>query len=181
MIGLKRHTVQVVEHHPSWAALAADACQEARRVCGNRLADLQHVGSTSVPDLPAKPILDIAAAVATLDAIPELVQRLTGIGYIYRGNGGDEGGHLFVRESSPDVRTIHLHVVEHNGTQWRNYLLFRDLLRQNPGIRKQYAELKQELGNRFRDDRKSYTASKHDFIRGILETKEAQPSVPGDA
>ena len=97
------------------------------------------------------------------------------------GDGGDEGGHLFVRESSPDVRTIHVHVVEHNGTQWRNYLFFRDLLRQNPGIRKQYAELKQEVGNRFRDDRKSYTASKHDFIQGILETKEAQPSVPGDA
>jgi GrpB-like predicted nucleotidyltransferase (UPF0157 family) len=181
MIGLKRHTVQVVEHHPSWATLAADACQEARRVCGHLLADLQHVGSTAVPDLPAKPILDLAAAVATWEAIPELVQRLTGIGYIYRGDGGDEGGHLLVRESSPDVRTIHVHVVEHAGPQWRNYLLFRDLLRQHAGIRKQYAELKQELGIRFGDDRQSYTASKHDFIRGILETKEAQPSVPGDA
>jgi GrpB-like predicted nucleotidyltransferase (UPF0157 family) len=109
------------------------------------------------------------------------VQRLTGIGYIYRGDGGDEGGHLFVRESSPDVRTIHVHVVEHHGTQWRNYLLFRDLLRQNPAIRKRYAELKRELGNRFQDDRGSYTAAKHAFIRRILESKEAQPSVPGDA
>lgn len=174
MIGLNRYSVQVVEHHPSWGVLAADACQEVQRVCGNLLTDLQHVGSTAVPDLPAKPILDIAAAVATLDAIPELVERLTGIGYIYRGDGGEEGGHLFVRESSPDVRTIHLHVVEHQDAQWRNYLFFRDLLRQHPGIRKQYATLKQELGNRFRDDRKSYTASKHAFIRGILETDEAQ-------
>jgi GrpB-like predicted nucleotidyltransferase (UPF0157 family) len=174
MIGLNRHIVQVVEHHPNWAALAADACQEVQRVCGNLLTDLQHVGSTSVPDLPAKPILDIAAAVVTLDAIPALVQRLTGIGYLYRGDGGEEGGHLFVRESSPEVRTLHLHVVEHHGTQWRNYLCFRDLLRQHPEIREQYAGLKQELGNRFQDDRKSYTASKHDFIRGILETQAAQ-------
>jgi GrpB-like predicted nucleotidyltransferase (UPF0157 family) len=131
--------------------------------------------------LPAKPILDLAAAVGTWEVIPELVQRLIGIGYIYRGDSGDEGGHLFVMESSPDVRTIHVHVVEHHGPQWRNYLLFRDLLRQNPAIRKQYAELKQDLGNRFRDDRGAYTAATHDFIRRILETTEAQPSVPGDA
>jgi len=180
MIGLRRHTVQVVEHHPGWAALAEDACQEARSVCGNLLTDLQHVGSTAVPDLPAKPILDIAAGVRTPGAIPELVTRLTAIGYIYRGDGRDDGGHLFVKESSPDVRTVHLHVVEHNGTQWRNYLLFRDLLRQNTGIRKQYAALKQDLGTRFRHDRKSYTAAKHDFIRGILETQEAQPSGRGN-
>jgi GrpB protein len=94
MIGLNRHIVQVVEHHPSWAALAADACQDVWRACGNLLTDLQHVGSTSVPDLPAKPILDIAAAVVTLDAIPALVQRLTSIGYIYRGDGGEEGSPL---------------------------------------------------------------------------------------
>ena len=76
-------------------------------------------------------------------------------------------------------RTFHLHVVERNGTQWRSSLLFRYLLRQDPGIRKQYAELKQEVGKRFRDDRRSYTASKQEFIRGVLETNEAQPGVPG--
>ena len=180
MIGLRRHTVQIVDHHPGWAVLAAEACQEARRICGALLIDVQHVGSTAVPDLPAKPILDIAAGMRTPGAIPELVTLLTAIGYIYRGDGGADGGHLFVKERSPDVRTIHLHVVEHNGTQWRNYLLFRDLLRRNPGIRKQYAELKQELGARFRHDRKSYTAAKHDFIRGILETQQSPPGGQGD-
>jgi len=170
MIGLRRYTVRVVEHDPQWSALAADVCREALRVCGDLLVDLQHVGSTSVPDLPAKPILDIVAGAASLDVIQEFVQRLTGIGYIYRGDGGDEGGHLFVMESSPDVRTIHLHVVEHDGTQWSNYLRFRELLRQDPGIRNRYAELKRELERKFRDDRKCYTAFKNDFIRGILET-----------
>ena len=173
--------MQVVEHDPRWAVLAAGTCPEALRVCGNLLADLQHMGSTSVPDLPANPILNIAAAVTTLNAVSELVLRLTWTSYIYRGDLGDAGGHLFVGESSPDVRTVHPHVVEHSGTQWGNYLLFRDLLRQDTGIRRQYVELKQELGKRFRDDRRSYTDSKHKFIRGILETNEAQQSVPGDA
>jgi len=181
MIGLQRHIVQVVESHPGWAALAASACRVIQLAAGDFIADLQHVGSTAVPKLPAKPILDIAAGVRTPETIPELVKRLSTIGYLYRGDGGTEGGHLFVKESSPDVRTIHLHVVEHHGMQWCNYLRFRDLLRQNPAIRQQYAALKQALGNRFRDDRKSYTAAKHDFIRGILESGESPQRISGDA
>lgn len=182
MIGLRRHTVQVVDHNPGWAALAAEACQEARSACGDLLADLQHVGSTSVPDLPAKPILDLAAAVRTLAVIPELIEKLTGIGYIYRGDGGENGGHLFVRELTPDVRTIHLHVVVQDGQQWRNYLLFRDLLRRDAGIRKRYAELKKQLGTTFRNDRKAYTAAKEDFIRAVLKgVTDAQSSAEGNA
>jgi len=180
MIGLKRHTVRVVDHHPGWAALAADACQEVRLAGGALLADLQHVGSTAVPGLPAKPILDLAAGLRTLEAIPEIVRRLTDIGYIYRGDGGDDGGLLFVRESSPDVRTIHLHVVEHNGNQWKNYLLLRDLLRQDAQLRKRYAELKRRLAEELGNDRKAYTASKQDFIRAVLHshTKTQQAHAP---
>jgi GrpB-like predicted nucleotidyltransferase (UPF0157 family) len=63
MIGLKRHTVEVVDHDPGWAMLAFEACQAVRSACGALLVDVQHVGSTAVPDLPAKPVLDIAAAV----------------------------------------------------------------------------------------------------------------------
>ena len=105
-----------------------------------------------------------------------MVENLTAIGYIYRGDGADSGGHLFVWESEPDVRTIHLHVVASDDAQWRNYLRFRDLLRQDPALRKRYGELKQALRSEFPDDRKSYTDSKHDFIRSILNT-EAQPEV----
>ena len=149
MIGLKRHTVEVVEHQPGWAALAAAAIQEVRLAGADLLTDVQHVGSTAVPDLPAKPVLDIAAGMRTSEVIPEIVRRLTDIGYIYRGDGGREGGHLFVRESSPDIRTIHLHVVEYNGNQWKNYLFLRDLLHQDSEIRKQYAELKKQLRSRY--------------------------------
>jgi GrpB-like predicted nucleotidyltransferase (UPF0157 family) len=108
MIGLKRHTVEVVDHDPTWAMLGVQACQAVRSACGELLVDLQHVGSTAVPDLPAKPILDIAAGVATFEAMPEIVRRLTRIGYLYRGDHGDAGGHLFVVESSPKIRTIHI-------------------------------------------------------------------------
>ena len=177
MIGLKRHTVQVVDHNSAWLDLGTAACRQVQRAGGNLVSDVQHVGSTSVPGLPAKPILDLAAAVAALDVIPELTEKLTALGYIYRGDGDKSGGHLFVWESQPDIRTIHLHVVTGDDTQWRNYLRFRDMLRQDSGVRKRYAELKQELRARFLDDRNAYTESKHDFIRGILRTEEAQPEV----
>ena len=111
---------------------------------------------------------------AGFDGFSSLIERLEGLGYIYRGDGGDEGGHLFVFESQPDIRTIHLHVVEHGGVQWANYLRFRDLLRGDFDLRNRYAALKQELAKRFPADRKSYTASKHNFIRGILKDKRGQ-------
>ena len=168
MIGLKRHTVEVVDHDPSWSVLGVHACQTVRNTCGELLADVQRVGSTAVPGLPAKPILDIAAAVVTLNSMPELVRRLAGVGYLYGGDHGDAGGHFFAAEPAADVRTIHLHVVEHNGGQWRDYIVFRDLLRHRPAIRGRYAELKKELARIYRDDRKLYTESKAEFIGRVL-------------
>ena len=132
MIGLKRNLVMLVDHDPDWDSIAAERCQAIRHACPEVVLDVQHVGSTAVPELPAKPILDIVAGALSLDSMPELVRRLGDIGYTYRRDHGDAGGHLFVVDSSPDVRAIHLHVVEHNGGQWRNYIAFRDLLRHRP-------------------------------------------------
>jgi GrpB-like predicted nucleotidyltransferase (UPF0157 family) len=127
------------------------------------------VGSTAVPGLPAKPILDLVAGVSSVDSVPELVRGLGGIGYTYRRDHGDAGGHLFVVDSAPGVRAIHLHVVEYNGRQWRNYVAFRDLLRHDPAIRKRYAKLKRELAKLYPNNREMYAAGKTDFVRNALD------------
>ncbi|MBN1436718.1 MAG: GrpB family protein [Sedimentisphaerales bacterium] len=171
MIGLRRHTVRVVESDPGWTDLAAKACVQVREIGGDLIADVQHVGSTAVAGMVAKPILDLAAAVATLDVMPKLIEKLTALGYIYRGDGEDSGGHLFVWETEPNVRTIHLHIVALDDIQWQNYLRFRDMLRRDSDLRKRYSELKEKLKEDFPDDRKSYTGGKHDFIRGVLNTE----------
>lgn len=168
MIGLKRRTVRVVDHDQGWSGLFASECRSLHRALGDLAADVQHVGSTAVPGLPAKPILDIAIAIRTLDFIPDIVERLTGIGYIYRGDGGNDGGHLFVREPEPDIRTVHVHVVESSDSQWRDYLAFREILREDLNVRKRYAEVKLDLAKRFPNDRKSYTSAKDEFIQGVL-------------
>jgi GrpB-like predicted nucleotidyltransferase (UPF0157 family) len=180
MIGLKRHTVQVVEHQPEWSVLFKVEADALSRLIGDLVVDIQHVGSTAVPDLPAKPILDIAAAVDSPEVIPRIVERLVKGKYIDRGDGGRDGGYLLVKDSEPDVRTVHLHIVEQTDIQWQNYIDFRDILLRDDGIRCEYARLKTRLAAQFPHDRKSYTDGKNEFIRRTL-SKKAQPSGGADA
>jgi GrpB-like predicted nucleotidyltransferase (UPF0157 family) len=168
VIGLKRHTVRIVDYDPAWAARYREEARAIEEAMGALAIDVQHVGSTAVPDLAAKPILDIAVAVDAPRIIPEVVRRLVAIGYIDRGDAGRDGGYLLVRESEPEVRVVHLHLVCRDDDQWRNYLAFRDLLRGDPEIRAGYARLKRELAARFPNDRRNYTAGKEAFVRSAL-------------
>ncbi len=172
VIGLKRHAVVVVEHRSEWAELFAAEARALRLAAGDLAEDIQHVGSTAVPGLPAKPIIDIAIAIRSRDVIPELAERLVARGYIDRGDGGSDGGWLLVKESQTNVRTFHVHMVETNDPQWRNYHAFRDALCSDAALRDRYAALKRGLAAQFAGDRKSYTNAKHDFIRGVLRTLE---------
>lgn len=174
MIGLKRHTVRLSEHNKAWVELADSVCSEIKHAANHLIADVQHIGSTSVPGLLAKPIIDIAVGVRDLKFIDELVPIITGLGYIYRGDNKVNGGHLFVFETSPEVRSIHVHVVEHNGNQWHNYLLFRDTLRSDKATREKYANLKADLCKRYPGDRQAYTFAKKDLIGRILKTATQQ-------
>jgi GrpB-like predicted nucleotidyltransferase (UPF0157 family) len=169
VIGLRRHTVRVVPHHAEWSALGARECETVRRTGGDLVLDAQHVGSTSVPGLPAKPILDLAVAVRSASSIPALIPRLVAAGYLDRGDKGEAGGHLLVREPEPDVRTVHTHVVARDDAQWRDYLRFRDALRSDTRLRSAYAELKADLAARFPRSRRSYTSRKDVFVRRFLD------------
>ncbi|MBN9663694.1 MAG: GrpB family protein [Acidobacteria bacterium] len=127
-----------------------------------------------MPDLPAKPVLDLAAAVSTFDAIPELIVRLAPIGYLYRGNRPETGGHLFILEAQPGVRTIHLHVVLYGSVPWRDYLVFRQALRIREDLRCRYAGLKRRLATLYPDDTAAYTAAKAEFIQGVLRGENSE-------
>ncbi|HOF89835.1 MAG TPA: GrpB family protein, partial [Armatimonadota bacterium] len=166
---LQRHTVRLVEHHPRWAALFLAASAELQRLVGDLVVDIQHIGSTSVPGLPAKPILDIDVALHSRDDLPAIITALTHHDYIDRGDGGTNGGYLLVRDIQPDVRAIHLHLMESTDKQWRDDLAFRDALRGDAVLRERYAALKRDLVRQFPDDRKSYTAGKHEFIQRTLK------------
>ncbi|NOT55734.1 MAG: GrpB family protein [Deltaproteobacteria bacterium] len=180
MLGLKKGTVQVVPYHPEWSTLFSHERCVLSHCLGNLVSDIQHVGSTAVPGLAAKPIIDIAVAVTSLAVIPLCRQPLGALGYIDRGDAGTEGGYLFVKESTPNVRTHHIHVVTQDDPQWNNYLRFRDLLRADDALRTTYAELKYALLIRFAQDRKAYTAAKEEFLHSVFRKMESE-SVISDA
>jgi GrpB-like predicted nucleotidyltransferase (UPF0157 family) len=176
MLGLPRHTVQIVPYQPAWAIQGAEACERLRAHAGPCLADVQHVGSTAVPGLAAKPILDIALALHHSDVLPSLQARLHDLGYLYRGDHGEGGGHLWVMAPEPHLRSQHVHGVLAGSRQWHQYLQFRDALRAHAPLRQRYAQLKHRLAQQFADDRPAYTAGKAQWIEALLATPPEGPA-----
>jgi GrpB-like predicted nucleotidyltransferase (UPF0157 family) len=157
---------------------AAQEIEAVRGALEGEVRDVQHVGSTAVPDLLSKPIIDIAVAMRSPIDQDHVVRRLSGAGYLFRGDKGTEGGLLFVDTESNDVRTVYVHVVVADSAEWRNYVKFRDLLRQDRGAREAYEQVKRDAAARFPDDRASYAAAKHAFIRHALADDGPQAQRP---
>jgi GrpB-like predicted nucleotidyltransferase (UPF0157 family) len=172
MIGLRRDTIQVVQHEQSWAALFEQERQILHKQLGSLVLDIQHIGSTAASTVDAKPIIDIALAVASDAEIPGFRTVLTQLGYIDRGDLGGEGGYLFVKESAPEVRTHHLHIVTIHDPQWDGYLRFRDRLRADERIASQYSALKRALQQQFPHDRHRYTRAKRSFVQNVLSGRQ---------
>ena len=168
MLGLRRHIVLLSDPDRSWPALF-DVEREriAKAVAGMEIS-IEHIGSTAVPDLPAKPILDIGILLARYEDLDAFKGALTEIGYIGRGDKGSEGGYLFAQECGPGVRTHHVHVIGPGDTAWQDYICFRDALRYDPNLRQRYASLKQDSADRFSDNRRAYSKTKSVFIRNTL-------------
>jgi GrpB-like predicted nucleotidyltransferase (UPF0157 family) len=127
---------------------------------------IEHVGSTAVPGLAAKPIIDIMAAVRDLPSSISAIEALKPLSYCYFKYRADLM-HWFCKPSDLD-RTHHLHLVPLDSPLWRDRLAFRDRLRADAATRHSYAELKLILASRHRDDREAYTDAKTDFIRSVL-------------
>lgn len=165
MLGLAEGAVVLVEHDPDWAR----AYDEERRRIGRALAGLalevQHCGSTAVPGIRAKPILDVVVGVERLAVGRECIRPLREIGYDHLGEGVVPHGHLFGKGAP---RTHHLHLVEWRGPGWCNKVCFRDRLLADREVARRYEILKVALAGRFPDDRASYTGAKSAFIAGVI-------------
>lgn len=166
MIGLKAGTVQIVPYDPAWERLFAAERRRIDAAIGQRVLAIEHVGSTAVPGLSAKPIIDIAIGLGSLDDVPACVAPLTELGYQYKGEHGLPERHYFTR-GTPG-RTHHLHMMVVGEYQWSTLVPFRDHLRRNPETLSQYQQLKEELAARFPHDRAAYTDGKAEFIQAIL-------------
>jgi GrpB-like predicted nucleotidyltransferase (UPF0157 family) len=153
-------------HSELWHQLFAEEETQLRNAIGAQVVAIEHVGSTAICGLSAKPIIDIAVAVREIADAEKCVTQLEGIGYKSRGELGIPGRQYFTKG---DPRTHHLHMVELGSDLWRNHLLFRDYLRQHPEVAKEYENLKTELARKHTENREAYTEGKAAFIEGVLK------------
>jgi GrpB-like predicted nucleotidyltransferase (UPF0157 family) len=151
-----------------WARAYDRVAATLRESLGDACAGIEHVGSTAVPGMPAKPIIDMAVGMrpAAMSAA-ELRTRMERCGLIHRGDKGSQGGVLFVLEGAPGYRLAHVHAVTHGDESWVRYVAFRDR-RIDPATRAAYTALKQRLAERFPENRAAYTAGKERFIAATL-------------
>lgn len=172
MIGLKRGTVQLFEHEKEWETEAQNTIARLKSILGDVIKDIQHIGSTSILTIKAKPIIDIALAVDDFDDILACEKELKCAGFYYRpdAQASVKGQLLFAcgnfYDGSGDLQTHFIHVVLTDSTDWFNYINFRDYLNGNPSAAKAYEDLKVSLALQATPDsgREYYLKGKHDFI-----------------
>lgn len=164
---------EVWPHDPRWSDLAVAECALLAELQAPWLVDgVEHVGSTAVPGLAAKPILDLMASVTDPDVVvAHASEQLSGSGWCYVSPSLDRRPwrRFFVK---PDVsgrrRAAHLHVIAFGHSRWDEQLTFRDALRRDDRLALQYAQLKRRLANKYADNRESYTNAKSEFVAETL-------------
>ena len=166
-LGLESGTVRVVPHDARWARLYSEEAARIHDALGSvklRVA-LEHTGSTAVPELHAKPIIDILGGWHHDGDRELLIAAIQELGYVHRGE-QEIPGRDFFRRGNP--RQYHLHLTKRRGAFWREHLAFRDLLRSDAAIADAYGALKQELARMHPRDRTAYIDGKTDFVLDSL-------------
>ncbi|MEE9600306.1 MAG: GrpB family protein [Thermoplasmata archaeon] len=161
--------VMVVDYIARWPIMYEEEERRILRAIGPYVLAIEHVGSTAVPGLGAKPIIDILAAVHRLKDAESCIGPLEGLGYEYVPEYEDLiPERRYFHKGPQEARTHHLHMVEMTSDFWEKHLLFRDFLRTHAKVAQEYFELKRELAARYRTDRDAYTDAKTSFIESVI-------------
>ena len=174
-IGLKRGTVCLEEHQKSWEGSAEKTIADIRNALDGIDADVQHVGSTSIKSIKAKPIIDIAVGVPDFESVSARNDKLKEACIFPATWNFDDHPEelLYVKgDFEKDTRTHHIHVVLKTSKEWKNYLNFRDYLNAMPSAAREYEAVKEKLEAMYPDNREKYTAGKSEIIAKLLEEAE---------
>ncbi len=160
-------SVVIMDYDPQWPEQFAEIAGRVRAAfAGASLAAVEHVGSTAVPGLAAKPIIDLDIVIPSEADLPDAASRLAALGYVYEGDNGIPGRAAFLWP--PGTKRHHLYVCASGNAELRRHLAFRDYLRANPEEVHHYGALKRELAQRFREDRRAYSDGKTEFVEAVL-------------
>lgn len=170
MLGLPAGQVLLCEAHEAWTKEFELEKSRIIDAIGEHVLDVQHIGSTAIPGVPAKPVLDILVGVGDFDEAAACVASLEQIGYCYRREYGIPRRHYFVKG---DPRTHHMHMVERDSEHWRATVEFRDFLRGHPRAARVYAEAKSALAGTYSRNRGAYQREKDKVVQSLLQAAAA--------
>ena len=163
MIGLKRKTIKLVPHQKSWDVFF----QKEKNMLIKTIPNIyvEHIGSTAVPFVLAKPIIDIVFGIDKIKNYHLYITKLKKLGFEYHDNRGSKFNKFFTK-GPEECRTVYVHLVKHKGNIWNKYVNFRDTLNKNIKLAKKYEKLKLDLATKF-TNRDDYTKAKADFIKKV--------------
>jgi GrpB-like predicted nucleotidyltransferase (UPF0157 family) len=166
--------VILVPYEEAWPSLFEEERARIEDAIGPWVEEIEHIGSTAVPGLAAKPVIDIMVGVRGLEDSSALIGRLEAIGYEYVPEFEQQMPfRRYFRKLRGRRRTHQIHLVERSNAEWWDrHVLFRDHLRAHPEVAEGYARLKYEVSDRFREDRAAYTDAKTDFIAEVVRLAE---------
>jgi len=168
--------VEVVDYDPGWPELFAAQRPSVAELLGPWLAGpVEHIGSTAVPGLRAKPIIDMLAPVGSLASAQQAVPVLTSAGWLFWPGAPCRHYRLWLLRPRPEARTHHLQVIEDGHRHALALLAFRDVLRADPGLRNEYANLKERLAREHPDNRNAYSNAKGGFVAEALRRAGIDP------
>lgn len=167
-MGLKVGEVKLEKCNPRWQDDFEIEKQNLLNIFGSLALDIQHIGSTSVDQLDAKPIIDIAVGLKNLSDFEKVRQSFLHLPE-YSVKTNNEPGEILVRKGPEDNRTHFIHIMQYNSQRMNDSLKFRNILRRDPQIRDEYCKLKHRLADRYPNNRKAYTANKAEFIERTLK------------
>jgi GrpB-like predicted nucleotidyltransferase (UPF0157 family) len=159
--------VIVVPHDPRWADAFAAASRELTGALGGNLLAIHHIGSTAIPGIHAKPVIDMLAVVADIDAVDSQSARLEALRYEAMGEFGIPGRRYFRRDDASGVRSHQIHAFGHGSPHVERHLAFRDFMRAHAEPARQYSDLKRRLADVFPDDINGYMDGKDAFIKEV--------------
>lgn len=162
------YSVVLVDYDPQWPALYEKERELICKALGHRISAIEHVGSTAVPNLCGKNIIDIMAGVSEFDEANECLSPLARIGYVDVTPQPDNPEWFYCLGKGHHSVGYHLHLVKFNSEHWKKHIIFRDLLRKTPQVTQEYCNLKKELAAKYRTDRLGYTEAKSAFIESVL-------------
>jgi len=165
-------SIELVDYDPSWQLRFAEQQKRLAVILAPYLSGgIEHIGSTAVPGLMSKPIVDVLAPVHSLVASRAAIPILHGDGWLFWLDDPNQDYRLWFLRPNPAARSHHLQVIQHDHPNFRALVVFRDVLRRDVNVRAAYSALKAALANEYQSDRNGYTNAKSKFVQAILRAE----------